>query len=104
MDITVVQGHRGKKEQNEAYQAGKSKLKYPGSKHNSDPSRAVDIAPWVGGQIPWKNEKYFYFMGGIVTAVAKDLGIKIRWGADWNSNGNFDDQSFDDLVHFELVD
>lgn len=104
MDITVIQGHRSEKEQNEAYKAGKSKLKYPKSKHNSDPSRAVDIAPWVGGQIPWENEKYFYFMAGIVFTVSEDLGINIRWGGNWNSNENFDDQSFDDLVHFELVD
>jgi len=104
MDITVLEGHREKDKQDAAYKAGNSKLKYPQSKHNSQPSRAVDIAPWVNGQVPWDDAKYFYFMAGIVMKVAADLGVKLRWGGDWDSDNNFDDQSFDDLVHFELVD
>ena len=31
------------------------------------------------------------------------MNIKLRWGGDWNDNKDFSDQTFDDLVHFELV-
>ena len=34
--------------------------------------------------------------------VAQDLDIPIRWGGDWDSDNNLNDQNFMDLVHFEL--
>jgi peptidoglycan LD-endopeptidase CwlK len=43
-DCTIVEGHRGKERQNRAFAEGKSKLKYPQSKHNKYPSLAVDAA------------------------------------------------------------
>ena len=39
---------------------------------------------------------------GYVQGVAEQLGIKIRWGGDWDSDFDFKDQTFNDLVHFEL--
>jgi peptidoglycan L-alanyl-D-glutamate endopeptidase CwlK len=35
-DCSVIEGYRGKEEQDAAYHSGKSKLKYPKSKHNED--------------------------------------------------------------------
>lgn len=46
MDFAVICGHRGETEQNAAFYAGKSKLKYPYSKHNSLPARAYDRVPY----------------------------------------------------------
>ena len=46
MDITILQGHRGKAEQDKAFAEGRSKLKFPQSKHNRSPSMAVDCAPY----------------------------------------------------------
>lgn len=43
----------------------------------------------------------WYYFGGYVCGVADELGIGIRWGGDWNGNRAIDDQSFDDLPHFE---
>ena len=43
-------------------------------------------------------------MAGYIQATADKLGIKIRWGGDWDSDGDLDDQTFMDLGHFELVD
>ena len=37
---------RTKTEQDELFAKGKTKLKYPESKHNRDPSLAIDIAPY----------------------------------------------------------
>jgi peptidoglycan L-alanyl-D-glutamate endopeptidase CwlK len=32
------------------------------------------------------------------------MGIKIRWGGDWDSDGDINDNRFDDLVHVEIKD
>ena len=100
-DITVLEGHRSEERQNQLKHEGKSKLEWPNSKHNSNPSKAVDIAPYP---IDWNNRERFYYMAGIVKAIADEMDIEIRWGGDWDSDGEFKDQSFDDLPHFELVD
>ncbi len=103
MDISILCGHRSEEEQQKAFNNGNSKLQYPNSKHNSTPSIAIDVAPWNGG-IDWENYKSFYFLGGLALGIADQKGIKLRWGGDWNRNGKFDDQTFDDLVHFEIVE
>ena len=46
MDFAIVCGHRGKAEQNKAFAAGRSKVKYPLSKHNSLPAKAYDRVPF----------------------------------------------------------
>lgn len=106
----VASTYRGKEEQNQLYRDGKSKLKYPESMHNktddegNPQSRAMDIYPVVPGEgVPWGNEKYFYFFGGYVLATAAQMGIDLRWGGNWSENYNLDDQSFNDLGHFELA-
>ena len=45
-DCTIVCGHRDKPEQDKAFAEGKSKLQYPNSKHNSNPSMAVLSIPY----------------------------------------------------------
>lgn len=100
-DCTVVCGHRGKDEQDEAVRTGQSKLAWPYSKHNSLPSKAIDVVPFP---IDWTDTSRFYHFGGFVLAVAMNLGIKIRWGGDWNGNLQFRDEKFKDLPHFELVE
>lgn len=98
-DCTVIFGHRDEADQNRAFDEGKSKVKWPGSKHNKLPSDALDLAPWP---LDWRDWKSFYFLGGIVMAKAHDLGIPIRWGGDWDGDGDLKDQNFYDLAHFEL--
>jgi len=46
MDITIIDGYRNEKRQNEYFEKGASSLKFPNSKHNKYPSKAVDIAPY----------------------------------------------------------
>lgn len=98
-DFMVLAGHRGKQEQNDAYERGTSQLRWPKSKHNKQPSMAMDLAPWP---IDWGNIKRFIALAGIVLAEAKTLGIKVRWGADWNRNGKWKDEKFRDWPHFEI--
>lgn len=99
-DCKIMEGHRGEAAQNEAYAKGNSKLKFPHGKHNSYPSKAVDVYPYP---IDMKDTARFYFFAGYVKATADRLGIKIRWGGDWDSDGNLKENTFNDLVHFELV-
>lgn len=100
-DFSVLEGHRSLETQQKYYRDNKSKLDGVNkkSKHQSSPSLAVDIAPYP---IDWTRDR-FYFLAGLVFAKADELGIKIRWGGDWDNDKDFKDQSFDDLPHFELL-
>ena len=98
-DCTVIQGHRGEAEQNRAYDAGRSKLRYPNGKHNASPSRAVDVAPYP---VDWEDRDRFHYFGGFVLGIASQMGLKIRWGGDWDRDTEVKDNRFDDLPHFEI--
>ena len=99
-NCTILCSHRDEETQNIAFHSGRSKVEFPGSKHNKNPSLAVDVAPYP---VNWQDMHRWYHFGGYVLKAAIDMGIKIRWGGDWNGNLNFKDQHFDDLPHFELI-
>lgn len=98
-NISILCGHRNEEDQNKAYESGQSKLKFPQGKHNALPSLAVDAALYP---IDWNDTGRHYIFVGMVKQKAKDLGINIRCGADWDSDEITTDQTFNDLVHFEL--
>ena len=100
VDCTILVGHRNQEDQEEMYEQGRSQLRYPKSKHNSLPSKAVDVAPYP---IDWNDRERFTLFAGFVLGTAETMGVKLRWGGDWNRNWETSDNSFDDLVHFELV-
>lgn len=101
-DFMILEGTRTVEQQQQYYKEGKSKLDgiNKKSKHQSYPSLAVDIAPYP---IDWNDSKRFYYLAGLVIATANSMGIKLRWGGDWDSDGDFKDNTFNDLPHFELV-
>ena len=96
-DITVIEGLRSQERQNELVAQGKSKTKY--GKHTQ--GKAVDIAPYP---IDWECRDDFHYLGGFVRGIATSMGVKVRWGGDWDSDYTTKDNSFDDLVHFEILD
>ncbi len=98
-DCSVLCGFRDEFTQNTLFRQKKSKVRYPDSHHNSMPSMAVDVVPYP---IDWNDTGRFYKFVGYVEATAERLGIKIRSGSDWDSDGATTDQSFNDLPHFEL--
>jgi peptidoglycan L-alanyl-D-glutamate endopeptidase CwlK len=100
LDLTVLCGHRGREEQDKAYAAGASSKPWPESLHNRLPSAAVDIAPYP---LDWNDHLRFARLAGYVQAVADELGIEIRWGGDWDRDGNVKEHSFIDQPHFELT-
>lgn len=98
-DCTVVCGHRNKEDQEEAVRTGKSKVHFPNSKHNPEPSEAVDLVPCP---VDWNNKEAFYHFAGFVRGVAAMMNVKVRWGGDWDGDFDLKDQNFFDLPHFEL--
>lgn len=101
-DCTIVEGHRPKEKQDEYYPK-KSKVQWPNSKHNSEPSEGIDACPYINGSLSWDRTHCLYF-AGFVLGVASQMGIRMRWGGDWDmDNEAVTDQEFQDLVHFELV-
>jgi hypothetical protein len=99
-EFSVICGHRGQKEQDEAFDRGNSKLRWPQSKHNHVPSLAVDLLPLP---TQWADRKAFERLAVIVKGVANAMRVRVRWGGDWNDNGRSDDEKFYDGAHFELV-
>ena len=95
MDVTVIEGLRSAERQKELLAKGATKVKY--SKHME--GKAVDIAPYP---IDWEDRERFHYMGGMVRGIEKALNLKVRWGGDWDSDGEIKDNSFDDLVHIEI--
>ncbi|KKK64530.1 hypothetical protein LCGC14_2983240 [marine sediment metagenome] len=99
-DFSILCGYRNEQEQEEAFVKGNSKRHYPDSKHNQNPSIAVDLVPYP---IDWENRDRFIFLAGVIFTIAQQLEIKIRFGGNWSMSLLFEKQKFDDLVHFELV-
>jgi hypothetical protein len=100
-DCTIICGHRGQAEQHRAYMIGNSKLDWPNGEHNKLPSRAVDVMPYP---IDWKDINRLCYFAGYVMAIAKTMGVKLRWGKDWDGDTDLNDQKFNDGPHFEVVD
>lgn len=100
VDCTIIEGVRSKDRQEELVRTGKSKTM--NSKHlkNSDGySHAVDV---MACPIEWDNWQKNYLFAGFVKGMAASMGIKLRIGADWDSDFTTKDQTFHDLPHFEL--
>lgn len=107
IDIAVVQTARSKAEQDRYFEIGKSQVRWPKSKHNrlstADKVLAFDAAPYVNGKVSWKKE-HCIFLAGIIQSAAKSLGVIIRWGGNWDMDGEpITDQNFQDLVHYEVI-
>ena len=97
MDVTIIEGLRSKERQEQLLAQGKTKTKY--SKHIE--GKAVDLAPYP---IDWEDREMFHYMGGMLRGLGKAMGVNIRWGGDWDSDGDINDNKFDDLVHVEIKD
>tara|TARA_R100000655_G_scaffold94106_1_gene135498 strand:+ start:620 stop:997 length:378 start_codon:yes stop_codon:yes gene_type:complete len=95
MDVTVIEGLRSQERQNELVAQGKSKTKF--GKHVA--GKALDLAPYP---IDWNDRERFHYMGGLIRGIGHSLGVDVRWGGDWDSDGEIADNNFDDLVHVEI--
>lgn len=78
-------------------------------KHNHYPSIAVDIAVHVPGKPELTYDlSHLSFVAGSIMRIAEQLydegkiTHKLRWGGDWNANGDFTDTTLPDKPHFEI--
>lgn len=117
-DIQIIDGVRTFAEQERNLATGASTTL--NSKHLPQPpdnlSRAVDAVVYP---VEWANlEKGFeavkrvdpglkvlehFWMLGMLAGIAHMKGLKVRQGIDWNSDGDFSNQKFNDMPHTELV-
>jgi peptidoglycan L-alanyl-D-glutamate endopeptidase CwlK len=105
VDISILCGHRGKDEQDEAYRTGRSTVQWPRSKHNALPSLAVDIAPYLPDvKIDWTDTAAFARLAGYVERVAHEQGLRTRWGGDWDQDRRTADERLIDMPHFEIME
>ena len=95
MDVTIIEGLRSEQRQEKLLKAGSTKTKF--SKHIE--GKAVDLAPYP---IDWEDRDRFHYMGGMIRGIAKQLNVPVRWGGDWDGDGETKDNQFDDLVHVEI--
>jgi len=125
-DVSALCGIRSKKEQNVAYEAKTSKVRWPYSNHNVDPenpkndeypdkSMAIDMGEWDPElkNINWDDKDKQWEFAKFVIAVADSLFFsgemtyRVRSGCDWDQDGtpvfNDPDETFWDGPHFELV-
>ena len=91
IDFKITWGYRDKKTQDDLYDSGRSKLKYPHSNHNKYPSLAVDFVPLP---VNWNKIDKFVYIGNLYKEIAKKFKIDIVYGGDW--------KSFKDNCHIEL--
>lgn len=101
VDFTVLCAYRNAEDQDDAFRTGRSKVRYPDSKHNTLPSSAVDIAPYP---VDWKDTARFARLAGYLERIAHEQGIRIRWGGDFDQDGATADERFIDMPHIEIVE
>ncbi|CAB3863651.1 hypothetical protein LMG26858_02354 [Achromobacter anxifer] len=86
VDFTVVEGLRTAERQRELVAKGASQTQ--NSLHLKQPDgygHAVDLAPLVGGAIPWDRWEEFRRLADVVKACAAELGVPVEWGGDWKT-------------------
>jgi peptidoglycan L-alanyl-D-glutamate endopeptidase CwlK len=101
-DISLVTGYRDRELQNTLQENGYSKVRYPNGKHNRKPSKAVDLQPYPYPDSEPKLWGALGYIAGRAHAIAQEEGFHIRWGGDWDGDGDLTDQQFDDLFHIEV--
>jgi len=99
MDISIIEGVRSVERQRDYVKTGASKTMK--SKHLT--GEALDLSPYPLDMKSKMGIKRHYYMAGMLRGIAHMMNIKIRSGADWDSDGQITDQSFMDLVHIEKI-
>jgi hypothetical protein len=105
-DVIITEGVRTKERQEQLFAQGRTT---PGpkvtwtlnSKHIT--GDAVDVCPYVDGKINWNDTIGFVTLGKAMLSAAKELGVSIRWGYDWDGDGTLMEKGESDGPHFEVI-
>ena len=118
-DHSIRCGHRSEEDQQAAFDSGASKAKPGESKHNHNDEKgnpaslAVDAYPYPISGAEWaefvrqgRDSKLFArfaLIAGAYIAAGRSNGLLIRWGADWDGDGQELGDGFLDAPHLEVV-
>ena len=102
VDFTVLEGVRTLERQRELYAQGRTA---PGkivtwtmkSKHIE--GKAVDLVPYP---LDWNDIEKFNKIKDAMFQAARELDVNLRWGADWDGDGNYREKGEYDSPHFEI--
>ena len=97
IDFRVLDATRGRADQERAFAGGKSKARFGQSAHNYVPAIAFDLFP---APYDWNNRQSFINLSKVILRIAKEKGVPLRWGGDWDMDGNLSDGW--DMPHYEL--
>ena len=112
-DHSIICGSRPEDQQTAAYNAGNSKTPWPKSKHNiwekRPLSEAIDFLPYPFNGYPepgtedyTKEIARWYAISAAYVAIGHTMGVDLRGGFDWDRDGIYTDQTFDDIGHVEI--
>ena len=103
-DFTVVEGLRSLETQKAYVAKGVSKtMKSYHLQQKDGYGHAVDLYPYYNGSVQVEAPFSRYKMiSDAMMAAAKELGVVVTWGADWNRDGRTSDHSFIDSPHYQI--
>lgn len=89
IDFTVLEGMRTIDRQRQLMKQGATRTL--NSRHLT--GHAVDIAPFIGGEVSW-HWPHYHTLAPAVKQAARELNVPLEWGGDW--------RSFKDGPHWQL--
>jgi peptidoglycan L-alanyl-D-glutamate endopeptidase CwlK len=108
IDFTVLEGVRSQERQNELWAQGRTKpgqvvtwVQSTGTHgiQGDGYGHAVDLAPYP---IDWNDFERFDQLATVMFAAAKDIGVTLRWGGNWDMDNLLHEHGESDSPHFEL--
>ena len=107
-DFMVIEGVRTKDRQKALYAQGRTApgpvvtwtLNSPHLPGSDGFGRAIDLLP---APADWNDPSKFDAIGTAMFQASKELDTPIRWGADWDQDGNPRERGETDSPHFELA-
>lgn len=103
-DFTVVEGLRSLETQKAYVAKGVSKtMKSYHLQQKDGYGHAVDLYPYYNGSVQVEAPFSRYKMiADAMLAAAKELGVVVTWGADWDRDGDTSDHTFIDSPHYQI--
>ncbi len=102
-DFTVVEGLRTPERQKELVARGVSWTNNSYHLAVNGFSHAVDLYPYYDGKVQVEApQPVFAALADAMFQAAKELNVPIVWGRDWDGDGDYSDQKYADMYHFQI--
>ena len=102
VDFSVLEGVRTLERQRELYAQGRTapgKIVTWTMKSRHIEGKAVDLVPYP---LDWNDLEKFNKIKDAMFQAARELDVNLRWGADWDGDGNYREKGEYDSPHFEI--